>query len=79
MNLIEGARRLAIFLGIIGTILGGVASYVVLNDLMEARTRYKTFELLATSQTVKQESAALSKSATVKAFWVARSQASVTE
>lgn len=74
MNLREGTRRLALIVGILGGIAGGVASYVVLSDLLEARERYTAFERLATSQAVKQGRASwLSNSATVKALWVASS------
>jgi hypothetical protein len=70
----EGTRRLALFLGIFGAIAGGVASYAVLGDLLEARGRYKAFEILAASQTVKEgRTLWLSNSATVKSLWVSHS------
>lgn len=74
MNLTQGTKRLALLLGIFGAIAGAVASYVVLSDLQKARERYKSFEFLATSQTVKEGRASwLSNSATVKALWIVSS------
>jgi len=55
MNVKEGMRRLALLLGILGAALGCFASYIFLNDTVEARARYKAFEVLANSEAVQQE------------------------
>ena len=55
MNVKEGTRRLALLVGVIGAIAGGVASYAILSDAIEAHARYKAFERQATSGAVEQE------------------------
>ena len=55
MNLTEGTRRLALFVGIIGAVVGGVASYAVIRNAMEAQSRHNAFELLANSDVVRRE------------------------
>jgi predicted small secreted protein len=55
MNLREGTRRLALLLGVVGTILGGFASYLELQSVLEQRARHNRFEQLATSDVVEQE------------------------
>jgi hypothetical protein len=55
MNLREGTRRLALLLGVVGAILGGFASYLVLQPALEQRARHNRFEQLANSDVVKQE------------------------
>ena len=55
MNLREGTRRLALLLGVAGTILGGFASYMELQTVFEQRTRHNRFEQLAASDVVQQE------------------------
>src|ERR1039458_7418788 len=46
MNTREGLRRLAIALGIIGAILGGVLGYNKMNIMWRAHTAHKRFEAL---------------------------------
>lgn len=55
MNVREGTRRLALLVGVLGLVAGGVASYATLSDTIDARARYKAFERLATSEAVEQE------------------------
>ena len=59
MNLREGTRRLALLLGVVGAILGGIASYLVLQPALEQRARHNRFEQLANSDVVKQERKAI--------------------
>ena len=54
MNLREGTRRLALFLGVIGAMVGGVASYSELQDLREQQASHSRFEQLAASPVVQQ-------------------------
>lgn len=54
MNLKEGARRLAVLLGVVGAILGGFASYVELQPVMRQRAEHKRFEQLANSPVVQE-------------------------
>jgi hypothetical protein len=49
MNLREGTRRLALFLGTVGAILGGFASYLELQSVLSQRTRHNAFQSLAGS------------------------------
>ena len=51
MNLKEGTRRLALLLGVVGAILGGVVSYFQLQSTMRQRGNYQRFEELANSLT----------------------------
>lgn len=55
MNLGEGTRRLALLLGVVGVIVGGFASYVELQTVLNQRALHNRFEQLATSDVVKQE------------------------
>lgn len=55
MNLREGTRRLALLLGVVGAILGGVASYFQLQSTMRQRADHKRFEQLVNSEVVRQE------------------------
>jgi len=55
MNLREGTRRLALLLGVVGTIFGGFASYVELQTTLAQRTRHNRFEQLAASEVVQHE------------------------
>jgi hypothetical protein len=55
MNLREGTRRLALLLGVVGVILGGFASYVELQTVLNRRALHNRFEQLATSDVVQQE------------------------
>jgi hypothetical protein len=55
MNIREGTRRLALLVGVLGMVGGGVASYATLSDAIDARARYKAFERLANSDAVEQE------------------------
>ena len=50
MNLREGTRRLALLLGVVGAIFGGVVSYFQLQSTMRQRGNYQRFEKLANSQ-----------------------------
>jgi len=40
MNLREGTRRLALLLGVVGTIFGGFASYMELQTVQNQRARH---------------------------------------
>jgi hypothetical protein len=55
MNVREGVRRLALFTGALGAVLGVYASYLVSHDILEARARYREFNLLANSDVVQFE------------------------
>jgi hypothetical protein len=55
VNFKEGTRRLALFLGVVGAILGCFASYLELQSFLNQRTRYNRFEQLAASDVVQQE------------------------
>jgi hypothetical protein len=55
MNLREGTRRLALLLGVVGAILGGLASYMELHSVLNQRARHNRFEQLAASDVVQQE------------------------
>ncbi len=54
MNLREGTRRLALLLGAVGAILGGVVSYSQLQSLMRQRADHRQFGLLANSGLVQE-------------------------
>ena len=54
MNLREGTRRLALLLGVVGAILGGLASYLELQSVLVQRERHNKFERLTNSDVVKQ-------------------------
>jgi hypothetical protein len=55
MNLNEGTRRLALLLGVVGVILGGLASYFQLQSTMRQRGNHQRFEELANSQVTSVE------------------------
>jgi hypothetical protein len=55
MNLREGARRLALLLGVAGAILGGGVSYLQLQQTLHQRADHKRFEQLANSDVLQQE------------------------
>ena len=55
MNVKEGTRRLALLLGAIGAILGGFASYLEWQSILNQRERHNKFEQLAASDVVKSE------------------------
>jgi hypothetical protein len=55
MNVREGTRRLALLLGVVGAILGGFASYVELQTILNQRALQAQFEQLAASDVVQQE------------------------
>lgn len=55
MNFKEGTRRLALFMGAVGAILGGFASYLELQSVLGQRERHNKFEQLAASDVVKNE------------------------
>ena len=55
MNLREGTRRLALFLGVAGVIAGGFFSYLFLQPALDQRARHNRFEQLANSEVVQQE------------------------
>jgi hypothetical protein len=52
MNLREGTRRLALLLGVVGAILGGVASYLELQSIFEQEAHHDRFEELENSDVV---------------------------
>jgi hypothetical protein len=54
MNLREGTRRLALFLGLIGAIAGGFVAYLELQTTLEQRARHNRFEQLANPLLVQQ-------------------------
>lgn len=51
----EGVRRLALLLGLLGVILGGLVSYQEWNLVVTQRTNHKKFEDLANSEVVQRE------------------------
>jgi hypothetical protein len=55
VNLREGTRRLALLLGVVGAILGGIASYFQLQPVLAQRALQNKFESLAASEVVQQE------------------------
>jgi hypothetical protein len=55
MNVKEGMRRLALFLGAVGVIIGGFGSYAELQSILNQRERHDKFERLANSDVVQQE------------------------
>ena len=55
MNVRKGMKRLALFVGVLGAIAGGVASYMDLSDVLAARARHNAFERLAASDVVQQQ------------------------
>ena len=55
MNLREGTRRLALLLGVVGAILGGIASYFQLQPVLAQRALHNRFESLAASELVQLE------------------------
>ena len=55
MNFREGTRRLALLLGVLGTIAGGFASYLELQSVLSQRARHNKFEQLAASDVVQRE------------------------
>lgn len=62
MNLREGIRRLALLLGVVGAILGGIASYSELQSVLKQRARHVRFEQLANSDIVQHERKAYKES-----------------
>ena len=54
MNLKEGTRRLALLLGAVGAIVGGVASYSELQTILKLRASHNRFEQLAASPVAQQ-------------------------
>ena len=55
MNLKEGTRRLALLLGVVGAVLGGFASYLELQSVLNQREHHVKFELLANSDNAQKE------------------------
>lgn len=55
MNLREGTRRLALLLGLAGTLGGCFVSYLEWQDFQSQRTRHVKFEQLANSDVVKEQ------------------------
>jgi hypothetical protein len=55
MNLREGTRRLALLLGVVGAICGGVASYFELQTVLTQWEQHNKFVQLSSSDTVRQE------------------------
>jgi hypothetical protein len=62
VNLKEGTRRLALLLGVAGAILGGYASYLELQSVLDQRARHNRFKQLAVSDVVRQERETLNPS-----------------
>lgn len=59
MNFDQGMRRLAMFLGALGAIAGGMHAYKVLKFVPSERYQHKVFEKLAASDVVKREQSRL--------------------
>lgn len=57
VNLREGTRRLALFVGVVGAIAGGFASYMELQTTLKQRANHIEFEQLVNSGAVKQAKA----------------------
>lgn len=55
INVKEGVRRLALFLGAVGAVCGGFASYMELQSVIRQRTDHIRFERVENSDVVKQE------------------------
>ena len=55
VNFKEGTRRLALLLGAVGVILGGVVSYVELQSALEQRVNHNKWVRLSASDVVQQE------------------------
>jgi hypothetical protein len=55
MNLKEGTRRLALLLGVVGAICGGVASYVESQPTVKQRALHIQFDRLAASKAVAEK------------------------
>ena len=55
MTFKRGMRRLALFVGVLGAIAGGLASYFDLQSLLEQRERHNAFERFANSAVVQAE------------------------
>jgi hypothetical protein len=55
MTFKRGMRRLALFVGVLGAIVGGTASYFDLQSLFEQSARHKAFEQFANSAVVQAE------------------------
>jgi hypothetical protein len=55
VNLSEGTRRLALFLGVVGAIFGGFASYLQLESILSQRARHDQFERAAALPIVQKE------------------------
>ncbi len=64
MNLREGTRRLALLLGAIGAILGGFASCLELQSVLNQRALHTRFEQLVNSDIVRQERKAIQEDPT---------------
>lgn len=62
MNVMEGMRRLALLLGVVGAIFGGIFSYVEFQNLLNQKARHDRFEQLANSDVVQRERKAMSES-----------------
>jgi len=54
VNLREGTRRLALLLGAVGAILGGFASYLEFQSILNQKERHNKFEQLAASDVIQQ-------------------------
>jgi hypothetical protein len=54
MNLREGTRRLALLLGAVGAILGGLLSYSQLQSNLHQRADHQSYERMANSSVVDQ-------------------------
>ncbi len=59
MNFDQGMRRLAIFVGALGAMTGGMHAYKVLKFVPSERYQHKIFERLAASDMVKQDQSVL--------------------
>lgn len=55
MNVKEGIRRFALLLGAVGAIVGGFASYLELQNILNQRAHHNKFEQLTASDVVKNE------------------------
>jgi hypothetical protein len=59
MNFDRGMRRLAIFMGVLGAVTGGIYAHKVLRNIPSERYQHKVFEKLAASDQVKQDQSML--------------------
>jgi hypothetical protein len=67
MNVREGTRRLAVFFGILGCIVGVFLSFLFFNQFREEMKNYGNYGKLASSKTIQAEQRALKNPSATKA------------